>query len=126
MVVSRAGHCFRRSSATILVDEGADITALKRHGGWRSTAVAEGYIDNSIKNKMNTADKLMNSIQCASTSAAPQQFFCDTVQEEPTHIMSNEEHTNTTYTSSMVKENLPTINLTNCSHFTFNFVTKND
>lgn len=30
---SYTGHCFRRSSATLLIDSGADITALKRHGG---------------------------------------------------------------------------------------------
>jgi integrase len=38
------GHCFRRTSATLLADAGADITVLKRHGGWRSNTVAEGYI----------------------------------------------------------------------------------
>ena len=35
------GHCFRRTSATLLIDAGGDITALKRHGGWKSTAVTE-------------------------------------------------------------------------------------
>lgn len=58
-----SGHSFRRSSATILVDAGGDITALKRHGGWKSTAVAEGYIDDSIKNKNLTAKKISESIQ---------------------------------------------------------------
>lgn len=57
------GHCFRRTSATILVDAGGDITALKRHGGWKSTAVAEGYIDNSIQNKMAVSNKILNSIE---------------------------------------------------------------
>lgn len=57
------GHCLRRSSATILVDSGADITALKRHGGWRSTAVAESYIDHSLNNKIETATKIMNTVQ---------------------------------------------------------------
>lgn len=61
------GHSFRRSSATILVDAGADITALKRHGGWKSTSVAEGYIDTSMNNKMDTANKIVNAVQ-ASTS----------------------------------------------------------
>jgi hypothetical protein len=42
------GHSLRRSSAAILVDAGTDITDLKRHGGWKSTTVAEGYIDTSI------------------------------------------------------------------------------
>lgn len=57
------GHCFRRSSATILVDAGGDITTLKRHGGWKSTAVAEGYIDESKKSKLDTANKIANAIQ---------------------------------------------------------------
>lgn len=38
------GHCFRRTSATLLVEGGADILTLKRHGGWKSTSVAEGYV----------------------------------------------------------------------------------
>lgn len=38
------GHSFRRSSATLLVDAGGDITALKRHGGWKSTTVRKAYI----------------------------------------------------------------------------------
>ncbi|KAH0813919.1 hypothetical protein GEV33_008872 [Tenebrio molitor] len=56
------GHSFRRSSATILVD----ITALKRHGGWKSTTVAEGYIDTSMNNKMDSANKIINAVQCSS------------------------------------------------------------
>lgn len=52
------GHCFRRSSATILVDSGADITSLKRHGGWKSSNVAEGYIEESLNNKVEVANKI--------------------------------------------------------------------
>lgn len=37
------GHAFRRTSATLLVDSGADITELKRHGGWKSNSVAGIY-----------------------------------------------------------------------------------
>ncbi|XP_066582333.1 uncharacterized protein [Prorops nasuta] len=51
------GHTFRRSSATLLVDAGGDLLALKRHGGWKSNSTAEGYIDNSIQNKLDTANK---------------------------------------------------------------------
>lgn len=36
------GHSFRRTSATLLADAGANITTLKRHGGWRSAVVTEG------------------------------------------------------------------------------------
>lgn len=52
------GHCFRRSSATLLADSGASTSVLKRHGGWRSTAVAESYVEESIENK----NKIANSI----------------------------------------------------------------
>ena len=37
------GHSFRGSSATLLVDSGADLTVVKRHGGWFSSSVVEGY-----------------------------------------------------------------------------------
>lgn len=45
------GHCFRRSSASLLADSGADLLTVKRLGGWKSNLVAEGYIDNSTENK---------------------------------------------------------------------------
>ncbi|XP_045476285.1 uncharacterized protein LOC123681945 [Harmonia axyridis] len=42
------GHCLRRTSATALVNAGANMTTLKRHGGWRSSTVAEGYLADSM------------------------------------------------------------------------------
>lgn len=45
-------HCMRRSSATLLVDGGADILTLKRHGGWKSSSSAEEYIGESMTNKV--------------------------------------------------------------------------
>ncbi|KAK4885098.1 hypothetical protein RN001_001369 [Aquatica leii] len=39
------GHCFRRSSATHLANRGGDLLTFKRHGGWKSSTVAEGYVD---------------------------------------------------------------------------------
>ena len=53
------GHCFRRSSATLLVNGGSDITQLKKHGGWKSTNVAEGYIDENVTNKIYTCEKIL-------------------------------------------------------------------
>jgi integrase len=52
------GHCFRRSSASILSDSGADFAAIKRLGGWKSTSVAEANIEDSIQNKVNIAKQL--------------------------------------------------------------------
>ncbi|KAK4882707.1 hypothetical protein RN001_006026 [Aquatica leii] len=65
------GHCFRRSSASILSDAGADFAEIKRHGGWKSTSVAEGYIETSMQNKINVAQKIFSNDACsASTSGA--------------------------------------------------------
>lgn len=62
------GHCFRRTSATMLIDAGADVTTLKRHGGWKSTEVAEGYIDNSLNNRLNVANQIMTQFEQPGTS----------------------------------------------------------
>ncbi|OXU30657.1 hypothetical protein TSAR_007301 [Trichomalopsis sarcophagae] len=45
------GHSFRMTSATLLVDAGADLLTLQRYGGWKSSTVAIGYIAESLNNK---------------------------------------------------------------------------
>lgn len=52
------GHCFRRSSATLLADSGASMSTIKRHGGWKSATVVEGYIEGSIANKRKICDDI--------------------------------------------------------------------
>jgi hypothetical protein len=101
-----SGHSFRRSSATILVDAGGDITALKRHGGWKSTAVAEGYIDESVKNKTDTANKISSSIQ-PKVNQTNQCTYNSNVSTNHQNI-------------SFDVNSIPAINLTNCSHITIN------
>lgn len=54
------GHAFRRTSATLIVDEGANMEILKRHGVWASNTVAEGYINDSVRSK-KAITKLMSS-----------------------------------------------------------------
>ncbi|KAJ8915695.1 hypothetical protein NQ315_000629 [Exocentrus adspersus] len=55
------GHCFRRSSATILANCGTDLLSLKKHGGWRSSAVAEGYIDDCLSNKIKISETILTN-----------------------------------------------------------------
>jgi hypothetical protein len=52
------GHSFRRSAATMVVDAGGDILTLKRAGGWKSSGIAEGYVDDSINKKIEIAKKM--------------------------------------------------------------------
>lgn len=54
------GHGLRRSSATMFVEGGGDLLTLKRHGGWRSSSVAEGYIEESLSRKIEVSRKLFN------------------------------------------------------------------
>ncbi|KAJ8909782.1 hypothetical protein NQ315_011191 [Exocentrus adspersus] len=55
------GHSFRRTSAILLANKGEDILGLKRHGGWKSSSTAEGYIEDSIENKIKFAKKILHS-----------------------------------------------------------------
>lgn len=66
------GHSFRRSSATLLANSGADLLTLKRHGGWRSSNVAEGYIDDSIRNKEEISSRITRNINLESSVFDPQ------------------------------------------------------
>lgn len=49
------GHCFRRTSATLLANAGADVSVLKRHGGWKSSSVAERYVEDALEGKTKIA-----------------------------------------------------------------------
>ncbi|KAJ8910141.1 hypothetical protein NQ315_016110 [Exocentrus adspersus] len=53
------GHRFRRTSATLLVHGGGDSIQLKRHGGWKSSTVAEGYIDSDMNDKNETSKNIL-------------------------------------------------------------------
>lgn len=53
------GHCFRRSSATLLVNSGGDLLDLKRHGAWRSSNVAETYVADSVMKKIDISNKIL-------------------------------------------------------------------
>lgn len=59
------GHCFRRSSATLLADSGADLYVIKKHGGWKSDSVAEGYVQSSITSKLKIAEKILGQSSTA-------------------------------------------------------------
>ena len=55
-----SGHSFRRTSATLLSEKGMGLLELKQHGRWKSTAVCERYVDNTVVKKMKTSNLLQN------------------------------------------------------------------
>ena len=56
------GHAFRRTSATILANSGANMERIKRIGAWKSDKIAEGYVENSLAYKRETSDLIISSI----------------------------------------------------------------
>lgn len=98
------GHCFRRTSATLLVNGGGDITQLKKHGGWKSTNVAEGYIDECLTNKISTSEKILGATPTINKSP----IIVEAINSEhnPIHLPSE--------TSSQIV-------IKNCENFTFTF-----
>lgn len=99
------GHCFRRTSATLLVEAGGNITQLKRHGGWKSSTVAEGYIDDSISGKVSTGQLILGQVQ--SSTKAP-------VVHESNQF---DEHSEVSSASGIV--------IRNCENCTFNITITN-
>lgn len=67
---SYTGHALRRTSASMLVEGGGDLLTLKRHGGWKSSTVAEGYIEDSIAKKLEVSNKLFSKVNRPSSSTS--------------------------------------------------------
>lgn len=69
------GHSFRRTSATIMANSGMTIDEMKRQVGWKSSAVAASYIEDSTTNKVEVSRRIATLVNesepemlpCAST-----------------------------------------------------------
>lgn len=124
------GHCFRRTSATMLVEGGGSMFALKSLGGWRSSSVAEGYIEESECQKIQIAKTIMKpaaSTSSSSSSVEPIEVTYQNSMVEP--IFHNSVHAevnnvpielNQELTKNAVPLNLSGT-FTNCT-FNINFV----
>lgn len=148
------GHCFRRISATLLANTGADILCLKRHGGWKSSTVAEGYIDDSVQNKVKNAQNIIgkpngSTSESIEISAHPQtQLLTDStttnqnlfnskrncsisttldnsVFPQPLTDSTDSPTTTVTTNHNLFNSLPPNININNCTSFTFNFNVNN-
>jgi Integrase len=122
---SYTGHCFRRSSATILVNSGSNLLALKRHGGWKSSTVAEGYVDDCLRNKMEVSKKIESSVSSAATE--PEQRSSTGIQQENNDRTLKNCTKNTTPKIFSITENkvhnntaFPSVTLKECSNVTIN------
>lgn len=120
------GHCLRRTSATLLIDNGGDITSLKRHGGWKSTNVAEGYIEESISNKTQTAIKILTPDNYSMPSTSTELTNSNTFENMQNTVLNNIPTSSTLEQNKIVTVDTAStstgLNLQNCSiqNCTFN------
>lgn len=123
---SYTGHCFRRTSASLLADSGATIDVLKRHGGWKSSNVAEGYVESSIKNKQNISDKIFG--QVADLSSMDMKLLTllspsvSAASSEQTSVQYENDvsDVNQTVSLSAAMTQQKLVNITNCNNFNLN------
>lgn len=85
------GHCFRRTSATLLADTGANTLELQRHGGWKSARVAEGYVENSVGNKRKISKKISDAIDDSEAGPSKKAKTTTKVIVTKTTITTNKE-----------------------------------
>ena len=64
-----SNHAFRRTAATWLANQGVSLSNMKRFGRWKSSTVAERYIDESMSNKRARSQ----SIQSAQTESVEEE-----------------------------------------------------
>lgn len=122
------GHCFRRSSATILANTGANLITLKRHGGWKSDRVAESYIEESVENKNRITQKIGQNINLKRTSYEFQKASTSAQEPEEINDEINEEiiqHSNTalelSQTISNIKPGKSVLNFSDCTFHNCHF-----
>ncbi|KAF2903751.1 hypothetical protein ILUMI_02427, partial [Ignelater luminosus] len=95
------GHAFRRSSASLLVDSGGDLIQLKKHGGWKSNAVAEGYVDESVQNKMDCANKIFTGGQSFRNTSNPASFSANNINDNVLSVVEKSININSCNTNGV-------------------------
>lgn len=131
------GHSFRRTSATFLADTGIDVLGLKRHGGWKSTTVAESYVADSMTNKLEIASRILYNQnkyeESASTSSTSVMQFNNEDEMKDSRVIvpstkENQEHIqieNVDITENInldsKKELNSLVQVSNCSNCSFTF-----
>jgi integrase len=87
------GHCFRRTAATLLADNGVSLLNLKRFGRWKSDSVAQQYVEQSEKQKEDVSKIIQTTLNNNNTV-----FECPCPSADP---LSNVTTTTTLATSAI-------------------------
>ncbi|XP_043466675.1 uncharacterized protein LOC122507739 [Leptopilina heterotoma] len=76
------GHCFRRTSATLLSNSGANIQMVKQLGRWRSDIIAQGYIEHSMLNRQLIYDGLVQKNSTTNIHSKPSNSAAVPIENE--------------------------------------------
>lgn len=101
------GHCFRRTAATLLANSGGDVLQLKRLGGWKSSTVAEGYVDSSSQGQEQIAHILSTThgqelsptvsyLSTSTTSTKQYNFSKEQLKDKLSFTVNCHDHSNVT------------------------------
>lgn len=63
-------HCWRRTGATFIAESGSSLQQLKIAGGWKSSTIAEQYIDKSLRMKRSIGESISISDNDIAVSSA--------------------------------------------------------
>ena len=111
------GQAFRRSSACLLVDSGGDLIQLKKHGGWKSNAVADGYVDESIQYKMDCASRIFTGGQNSRNISNPASSSANNINNDVLSVVEKSINISSYSTKSVVLD--PKLQIVK-PHCTFN------
>lgn len=56
------GHCFRRTAATLMANNGGNAIGMKQFFRWSSTKTASEYVQNSTRNKKNLSSLVNDTL----------------------------------------------------------------
>ncbi|KAK5646496.1 hypothetical protein RI129_004960 [Pyrocoelia pectoralis] len=101
------GHSFRRTSATLLANAGEGILGVKQIGGWKSTSVAEQYVEDSVSNKLRLCGKIFDEV-------GPSSAVCNAnlPSEMMSECTSNLKISNSAQLTT--SKPVPNVNMNNC------------
>lgn len=121
------GHCFRRSSATMLANSGGDLLTVKKHGGWKSSVVAEGYVDSTMFQKNSISNRiLMNDTLPSTSKESTSRTGSFTIDDSTREVVEPLGTDTTAYkvvshnSSNSILESAKSLNFGNCANCTFN------
>jgi hypothetical protein len=82
----------------MVVEGGGDLLTLKRHGGWKSSSVAEGYMEDSIARKVDISKKIFKNVNMPSHTTTSNSMSLHPETEVNDAQMENENNPNHFFT----------------------------